>query len=178
MMECRSCSKMMEEDSVFCRFCGNPVQGCPEGEILPALFTQITDELRARRDAEHIYTAAAVGSFGAIAWGVASLAGARPLHVSGALLDPAIVASIGSLLLAAAVITKIEVEHWKYRDLRIELGRTSERILKVYNLPAGYLPKGLTSGKAGAGHVWSILIVAGGALLATAFCLSVWFSSH
>ena len=177
-MNCPSCTKEIADGSAFCNFCGNPAQGFSEQSLLLTLFTQYTDELRARREAEHIYTAAAIGSFGAVAWGVAALAGEHLVHLPCFLFHPAIVAAIGTLVVAAAVAIKIEVEHAKYAGISEELIKHSQRISKVFNLPSGYLSKNLTSGDAGRGDLWSIGILAAGAILSIGFCLAVWGISH
>jgi hypothetical protein len=43
-------------------------------DILLAMLTELGQQERSRRDPEHIFTAAVIGAFGAIAWGVATIA--------------------------------------------------------------------------------------------------------
>jgi len=176
-MNCGACTKAFDNDSVFCRFCGTPVDGFSEDKILPTLFAQITDELRSRRQAEYVYTGAALGSFGAVAWGVAALvAAARPSSPKYWLFQPPIVAALGSLVVAVAVIFKICADHGNYAKLMTELGKYSKRVAAVFHVD--YLSKDLTEAKAGPGYRSSIYIVIAGALLAIAFSLSVWWTSR
>jgi hypothetical protein len=44
-------------------------QGTSEQTLLLTLLSEVTNELRSRRDPEHLYTAAAIGGFGAVTWG-------------------------------------------------------------------------------------------------------------
>ncbi len=171
MITCRVCNRELEADSAFCRFCGCAIKGFSEREILPTLFTEVTEELRSRRQAEFVYTAAAIGSFGAIAWGVAALGPGRSIHSPCVMLHPAIVASIGAVAVALVVSVKIWSEHKRYRGGMKQLGKYSERISQVFNVT---LSEKLLSGEAGPGYRGSIWIVIVAALMAVTFCLSVW----
>ena len=150
--------------------------GTSEQTLLLALLSQITDELRARRDPEHLYTAAAIGGFGAVAWGVATVAttpGAKglPFYV-----HPAIAGALGTLVVALAVIRKILREHKKYQDLSTQKIRISGLIQKAFSIPEDYLPVGLKS-PAGRGDLWSVLVVAAAGVAAIWFCVTIWLSA-
>lgn len=171
-MNCGSCAKAIDNDSAFCKFCGTPVSGFSEDKILPTLFAQITDELRSRRQAEYIYTAAALGAFGATAWGVATLAVYHPQHPSTFLHHPIGAAALGSVLIALAVNGKILSDHCKYAKMMKDLKTYSDRIASAFRID--YLSKGLKEGKSGLGFLWSMAIVLAGGILAVWFCCSSW----
>ena len=59
------------------------------------LLSEISAELRSRRDPEHLYTAASVGAFGAVAWGVAALGAGQPQFVPMSPTHPALVGGLG-----------------------------------------------------------------------------------
>jgi len=158
---------------------GDHVQVTHEHELLLTVFTDLANELRSRREPEHLYTAAAIGSFGAIAWGVAALAAAQGKSSFYPLLHTAFVAALGSVIVEILVILKIKREHREYAKLREHLGEISRRLPRACGLPAEYdLPLGLTSGETGPGYTGSVRIVEGAAFAAVIFCLAVWFLAH
>jgi len=140
-------------------------------DLLIALLAELSTALRARSDPEHVYTAAALGSFGAVAWGVAALQPDK--YVSRPYMArPAVVAGIGASIVAIAVIAKIFREHEKFAKVKVE----QARILKQLSLLPGadeIVPIDMLSPKAGNGYIWSIAVILAGAVAAIAFCLSV-----
>lgn len=74
------------------------------------LLTELSAALRGRSEPEHLYTAAALGGFGAVAWGVAALQPEK--YLSKAIYQrPGGVAALGTLLVATAIVLKICREH-------------------------------------------------------------------
>ena len=144
----------------------------PDKDVLLALLSEIGCELRARSEPEHLYTAAAVGSFGAVAWGVAALQPdkyfGRPWYWR-----PAMVAVIGILVVAALIAKKICREHKVYSEAKKEQARVAQFVAalddKIKVVP-DYMLK-----DAGSGFFWSLMVVCGSAVAASCFCLSlVW----
>ena len=135
------------------------------------LLKEQCDAMRSRSEPEHLYTATAVGSFGAVAWGVAALTpdkySSRPF-----MLRPALIAAVGIVVVAALIRRKIVREHGEYekaKKARIAIAA------KLANLggDAGIIPDYMTSEKEGLGYKGSIWIVAGAAAVASLFCLSL-----
>jgi hypothetical protein len=137
-----------------------------------ALFQHVTDELRSRRQPEYAYTAAAVGAFGAIAWGVAALVAlSNPVPTWR---HPAIAGIVTVLLIAFPVIVKILQEHKNYVQLREDQQRLAKEMVVAYGLDLSWLPAPLRpAGKIGDAHRWSVGIVLGAGVGAVLFCLAV-----
>jgi hypothetical protein len=133
------------------------------------LFAELAEGLRARKEPEHLYTAAALGGFGAVAWGVAALQPrdyiGRPVYER-----PAAVAAIGILLVATAVVAKIWREHTKYAENK----DTQNGIASDINATCGgeIIPQNMRM-PAGSGWAWSIMVVIVAAFAAIAFCIAV-----
>jgi hypothetical protein len=140
--------------------------GHSDTSLLQSLLTDLTVELRARREPEYLYTAAALGSFGAVAWGVAALSSTKTLGGRPWWIHPAVVASVGTIPVAAAVITKIIIEHSHYKGLREELARISGYIADALAKQPNVLPTGLVSPEPRKGYLWSICVVGVSALAA------------
>jgi hypothetical protein len=134
------------------------------------LLQELGASLRARSEPEHLYTAAAFGSFGAVAWGVAALNPhdylSRPI-----LTRPATVAALGIFFVASSVITKIRREHNKFTEIKKQYSMIAARLKALPNgddvIPSNWIEP------AGEGHhysEWVVILAAGAAI---AFCLSL-----
>jgi hypothetical protein len=135
------------------------------------ILKELCDSMRARSEPEHLYTAAAVGSFGAVAWGVAAL---RPEQYLGRpfYLRPAAVAVMGILIVAVAICIKIKREHTVYADTKKALSKIAIQLASLEGAE-GMIPDHMRGEKAGPGFKYSIGVVAAAASLAILFCLSV-----
>lgn len=135
------------------------------------LLQELGNSLRARSEAEHLYTAAAVGSFGALAWGVAALQPERYLtRPFGE--RPAGVAAIGVLIVAVFICIKICREHGVYKQTKKEQARIAKRLAA----PEGetkIIPEYMLEESAGLGFLYSLLVVAVAAVSAAWFCWRV-----
>jgi uncharacterized membrane protein len=187
-MVCPKCSKETPDGSKFCCHCGNAVADssgkaadknrstkCVD-DLLFAALQDLGEEVRKRRDSEYIYTAAAVGSFGAVSWGVASLSTAASQRIVSAWATPASVAAIGTGLLAAAVVHKIYRDHDAYAGLRGEQVRIVKLLAGRLGVRDEDLPKQYREVGPGLGYLWSMTVVLVAAIGAIAFCLSVNYS--
>ncbi len=146
---------------------------------LGLLLSEMGNEVRTRRDAEHLYTAATIGAVGALAWGVAAVGVS---HKAGISLweQPAIVGAAGSVLLGLVVVIKIIREHFIYSSARDEQIKVAKLWTQAAGLDGSWLPAGLAEkdkdqnrNKAGRGYFYSIGIVSVSAIAAAAFCISV-----
>ncbi len=137
------------------------------------LLKELGDALRARSEAEHLYTAAAVAGFGAVAWGVAAL---QPERYAGRAfyLRPAWVAAVGILIVAAFIVAKILREHGIYAMTKKEQARIAAQLASLEGA-AGIIPEYMLKEDAGPGYKGSRRIVIAAAAVAAGFCLSlVW----
>ena len=136
-----------------------------------SLFTELSAALRARSEPEHLYTAAALGGFGAVAWGVAAL---QPEKYSSKAMyqRPAGVAALGTLLVATAIVMKICREHKKFAEIKKEQARIAAQIASLPGA-AEIIPKSMLSPIAGKGYIWSLVVVIAAAGAAILFCLSL-----
>jgi hypothetical protein len=135
------------------------------------LFTELGVALRARSEPEHLYTAAAVGGFGAVAWGVAALHPdkylSKPVYKR-----PAGVAALGTLLVATAIVVKICREHIKFAEIKKEQAQIATQLSSLSGA-AGIIPENMLSPVAGRGFIWSLAVVIAAAVAAICFCLSL-----
>jgi hypothetical protein len=135
------------------------------------LLTELSSALRARSEPEHLYTAAALGGFGAVAWGVAALQPekyvSRPVYQR-----PAAVAALGTLLVAAAIALKIYREHRKFSEIKKEQARIARDLSSSPNA-SDIIPQIMLSEVPGKGYIWSLVVVITAAVAAVAFCLSL-----
>ena len=90
-------------------------------------------ELRARRDAEHLYTAAHVGATGAVAWGVATVGTIPAAANMPWYAHPAFFGALGSVLLAFAVYRKIMREN----SIHVELRRQQRNLAALFAAESG-----------------------------------------
>ena len=137
------------------------VESQQHGDIELTWLEQLGADLRARTQAEYLYTAAAVAAFGGVCWGVA--AQPNPKHC----LAYAAILAIG--LLAAAVSFKIWRDHKVYKDIwrdRVRIvGKLSQRPNSTYIFPDQI------KGKPGRGYLSSWLVLLAAAVGAILFCL-------
>jgi len=133
------------------------------------LLKELGDALRARSEAEHLYAAAAVGSFGAVAWGVAAVQPEKYMCRS-VYARPATVAAVGVVFVAVVVAAKIIREHSQYAKLRKQQARIARDLA---SLPGAMeiVPEDMQVEDAGPGYKWSLAVVAVAAVAATSFCL-------
>jgi hypothetical protein len=96
-------------------------------DVQLALLAEHGAALRARSMAEYLFATAAVGSFGAVCWGVAALDNKGWL--------PAVVAAIGIVGVAATVLLKIQQDHLAYNNIKIEQIKLAEELEATYNMP-------------------------------------------
>lgn len=142
--------------------------------MLSDLFQNLCAELRARRDAEHLYTAALVGALGAVSWGVATLA-TTSSSAAPYWRHPALAGALACFLMAAGVLAKIYREHTVYVRLRLEQVTLVTLFAASAGVPEKELPVGLRpGGKAGKGYRYSCAIVILSTIGAIYFCLTVW----
>jgi hypothetical protein len=139
-------------------------------QLLLVLHTELGAELRLHREPEHTYAAGALGAFGAVTWGVATLA----TDAGGT--QPAFVAALGTLVVAVAVILRIGTLHRKYAQLRREAVRIAHQLVIVSRADPALLPAALHNPVAGPGYWWSVGVVAASAVAAIAFCLAVYLT--
>lgn len=149
-----------------------PPQPQPDKDVQLALLAELGNALRARSEPEHLYTAAAIGSFGAFAWGVAAL---RPQdYICRAWYKrPAVVAIASILIVASLVVYKIFREHRVYRDTKREQARIARRLASLPGATDDLVPEYMKKEKAGRGYLVSVVVVIGPALAAIAFCCSL-----
>jgi hypothetical protein len=146
-----------------------PEKEAAKKDLRLTLLPELGAALRFRSEPEHLYTAAALGGFGAVAWGVATLQPGnyfdRPLYER-----PAVVAAIGTLVLAIAIVAKICREHTKYAALKKEQKNIAD---KLDSSCGEIITPNTMRSEAGGGYIWSIAVVSVAAIGAIAFCLSV-----
>ena len=142
---------------------------------LSVLVASIGAEVRARRDAEHTYTAATVAATGAVAWGVAATAAVDDRSGIPWWRHPALAGALICLMCAGAVWLKICREHQLYYRLRLEQFRLATSLAEASGLEQIELPPGLRKGAiVGSGHLFSGAILAALSIAAVLFCLTVW----
>jgi len=136
-------------------------------------------EIRSRRDPEHIYTAALVGAVGALAWGVATVGAIFPSASIPWWRHPAIVGAIACLVMASFVTLKIIREYRVHLILRKEQVRLASLLADETGVLRPEVPAGLqsTSG-VGLGHQLSITIIMVTAVSAGLFCVSIYLLSQ
>jgi hypothetical protein len=144
-------------------------------QVLGVLLQEHGNEIRSRRDPEHIYTAAFVGAVGALAWGVATIGTISRLALVPWWRHPAIFGALGCMVMAFFVIRKIRREYRVHLKLRGEQNVLARSLAQAAGIDQSELPQGLQSlDEVGLGHHFSIWIVVVAAFTAGAFCLSVW----
>lgn len=141
------------------------------------LVSEISAEIRSRRDPEHIFTAAVVGALGAVAWGVAATASLSSVCHLPTLQHPAVVGIATILLMAGPVLSRIIRENGLYRALRREQVRINTHYIKLVGLSETDLPPGLRSNGEtnGKGYWFSSAIVILSTIGTLLFCLSIYW---
>ena len=154
-----------------------------EIEVILALSNEIQTELRARRDAEHLYTAAFVGASGAVAWGVATIAAIT--NPTFDWIHPAIAGLSMIWLIAIAIAVKTLREHLVHRDLRKQADTLGAALLEKNTGLADIWPNHMKATKDKrassrliriTGATYSLVVIALTAVGATVFCLSVYWA--
>jgi hypothetical protein len=137
-------------------------------EALITLFNDIREELRSRREAEYLYTAAVIAAYGAVIWGMAVIASStRAMHDIPLYVHPATYAAFGCVILAKVVIDKIRSDHENYKKIFTDMTNIYQELLSSFKLidHLKFPPE------AGLGFRGSVKIVIGGALAAILFCI-------
>jgi hypothetical protein len=141
--------------------------------ILLALLAEESEQLRFRSQAEHLYTAACLGAYGAFAWGVAALQ--NPVFLTRPpLMRPAVVAALTIGFSAIVVIGRIFAEHWVYRTEKHNQAQLAEAISNLDGMLL-LVPDRLRQRASVRGAFASAVVVGVAAIGATAFCLSLAF---
>jgi hypothetical protein len=157
------------QNSMTTAACPSPPSVPDHQNLRLTLLTEICNALRVRSEAEHLYTAAAVGGFGAVAWGVAALRPERYLS-RPSYKQPGVVAGIGILVVAALIVLKIYREHTVYADTKREQARMAGQLASLPGA-ARIIPQYMLEEKAGWGFILSIFVVAATAIVTAVFCL-------
>ena len=135
------------------------VESQQHGDIELTWLEQLGADLRARTQAEYLYTAAAIAGFGGVCWGVA----AQQNHYLGS------VAAVAIFLLAVAIGFKIRSDHKAYevvwRDRVKIVGKLSQRPNSTDIFPDRI------KGEPGHGYRSSIAVLLAAAVGAILFCL-------
>lgn len=137
-------------------------------EFRGILFAEWGADLRAKSEHEHLYAAAAMGGFGAVAWGIAALQPGKYLATE-AYLRPAVVAAIGTFTLAVAIVVKIYRDHGMYAKGKAK----QNEIATAINSDYGQIVPEVMLSRSGNGYLYSIAVVIIAGLAAVGFCLSV-----
>ncbi len=137
-------------------------------QLLLVLLKEQGDELRYRSQPELLYTAAAVGSFGAVTWGVAALPVTN--FPDRFITHPAAIAAMGVLLVASVLIAKACRDHIKHayaKEARADICR------QIASLPncGGIIPDALMVKELGPGYRGSVLLVGAAATSSIVFCI-------
>lgn len=151
----------------------------PESRLgtLSMLLQEVGAELRARREPEHLFTAALVGALGAVAWGVATIASVPGAKMIPWWRHPALAGALSCALFAAGVWFKVKREHGLYVGLRAEQARIAGLVAELAGVKQEDVPEGLRTGStAGAGYLSSAGVIAASATAAIVFCVSVWLA--
>jgi len=144
-------------------------------EGLQTFFDDSSAEVRARRIAEYTYTAAAIAAFGALAWGVASVAGQHTAMTCNGIpiVDRAVWAAVAAIvLLTLAVTAKIHKEHAHHNRVRHESSRIARKIAELCDID-DFMPTAFKHTTTGWGHLLSVLVLDAGAIGAIGFCISL-----
>ncbi|MDN3512667.1 MAG: hypothetical protein NG784_15365 [Candidatus Jettenia sp.] len=145
--------------------------------VLMLATQELCTEVYSRRQPEYLYTAAAVGALGAVAWGVAAIApSCKPFYV-----HPAIFGAIICLLLTVTVVRKICIENKNYMKLRKEQYRLFKLLSDESGVFLRELPRGLRRSCnecIGKGYQHSIWIVFSVGIFTSIFCLIVFFNTR
>ena len=137
--------------------------------LLQTLLQELTAAMRLRSEPEHLYTAASVAGFGAVAWESPSLQISFPATQTNGSVWPLWTAAIGVFFSAAIVIYKIIREHKSYERFQAARSNVTKRLSELPGAE-GLVPKIMLSETSGNGYLYSILLVAISAIGAIGFC--------
>ncbi len=137
-----------------------------ESDLEAVWLTELGHDLRARRDAEYFYTAAAVALFGGVAWGVAGQHHGRAFYIW---------TIVGVFAVAAAVAYKIYADHKNYDTIWSSRRELFKRLSKRPG--ADEIFSIIKDKKPGKGFAFSILVLLLSALLPVFSCISGLFSN-
>ena len=144
---------------------------------LSILLQEVSAELRARRDPEHLYIAAIVGALGAVAWGVATIATVTDCTLIPWFRHPALVGALACVVMAFGVWVKVQREHRVYAKLRTEHVRLAAMVAIEAGIQQSELPVGLRcNATAGKGYLYSVLVIVTSVFASVFFCIAVWLS--
>lgn len=143
-------------------------------DLLLVLLKEQGDELRSRSQPELLYTAAAIGSFGAVTWGVAALPNS---NFPGRLMShPAALAAMGVFVVACVLIAKMCRDHIKHGYAKATRARVCDHLASI----AGFgdlIPNALKIETLGPGYRGSVLLVAAAAMSSIVFCVGTLVSA-
>lgn len=136
-----------------------------------SLLSEYGNDLRARSQPEYLYTAASLGAFGAVSWGVAAMS--PTVYVSSDWwARPPIVAAAGIFVVAVSVLAKIWREHTNYGMVKAYRAAVANGLAAVPELKP-LIAGTYTNRIAGRGaHVSGGMVILAG-VSSIAFCLSV-----
>jgi len=137
---------------------------------------EMGEELRSRTQAEHLYTAAAIGSFGATVWGVGG--GLNNKLADPVWSDPAFASAVGIMIVAIGVCLKIRNAHVGYEYVWKSRAELVDRLRADYKFVNRTIPVAIRKRRAGPGYLYSIIVVAAAALGSTFFCWSILSKMH
>jgi hypothetical protein len=136
-----------------------------------ALLNEYSTAMRERSQPEYLYSAASVGSFGAVAWGVAAL---TPDKFCGRsfYFQPASVAALGIAFSSLAIFSKILREHKSYSDFKELRADAAKNIAEIGDIQYD-IPEALKVKTSGSGYIWSLCVVLFFAISTIGFCMSI-----
>ena len=133
---------------------------------------------RAHSEAEHLYTAATIAAAGAVAWGVAAVAG-KPAAVWAAA-----AAIIGIWTLALTVCSQIQQEHKVYQASNVIRAIIAREIIRII-IDQNYFSEKdrerlnvMGKDTEGMGYQRSMAVVVAATIMASLFCVALLFIGH
>jgi hypothetical protein len=143
--------------------------------LLLQLLQELGAAMRLRSEPEHLYTAASIAGFGAVAWGVSALQ-LPPMKCETfccALQKPFLtlwVAAIGTIVIAAMVIKKIYREHHQYGEFQKARAEVMDQLAELAGAEVR-IPDVMRQHGVGDGHRASAIVVSVAAAAAVGFCV-------
>lgn len=142
--------------------------------LLLTLLSEIGAQKRQRSESQHIYSAAALGSFGAVTWGVAAL---QPTNFKDRVLThPALIAALGVLLVALVVIAKIRNDNETWGKIKADEARVAKLLSELPGADE-MIPEDMMRKERGPGSRQPENVVKVAAAVAFLFCISLLFSN-
>jgi len=143
-------------------------------ETILTLLPELNTSLISKSQAEYLYTGSSIAGFGAVSWGVGALRnGIAPVYF-----HPAIIACVGILIVAVAVIFKIVHDHNLYVENQKIIVKLRNTLLDELGHPEWFPSELLVEEKATrfpSGYFVSVLVLIAGAVSSILFCLSMYF---